>query len=166
MAKAILAIETIVEIFAKIAAFLILTLSLLIVYDTVNRYFFNAGSVALQELEWHIFDIIFLLGLSFTLKHDKHVRVDIFYERYSKKTKAIIDIISNAVLIIPFSLLLLYVSYGYVELSFSQNEISPDPGGLGYRYMIKSMIMIGFALLILQSVAEILKNIKRYKDTF
>ncbi len=166
MAKAILAIETIVEIFAKIAAFLILTLSLLIVYDTVNRYFFNAGSVALQELEWHIFDIIFLLGLSFALKHDKHVRVDIFYERYSKKTKAIIDIISNAVLIIPFSLLLLYVSYGYVELSFSQNEISPDPGGLGYRYMIKSMIMIGFALLILQSVAEILKNIKRYKDTF
>ncbi len=164
MAKAILAIEEFVEFFAKIAAFLIIILSFLIVYDTVNRYFFNAGSVALQELEWHIFDIIFLLGLSFTLKHDKHVRVDIFYEKYSKKTKAIIDIISNAVLIIPFSLLLLYVSYGYVELSFSQNEISPDPGGLGYRYIIKSMIMVGFALLILQSIAEILKNIKRYKD--
>ncbi len=164
MAKAVLAIEAVIEIFAKIASFLILALSFLIVYDTINRYFFNSGSVALQELEWHIFDIIFLLGLSFTLKHDKHVRVDIFYERYSKKTKAIIDIVSNLFLIIPFSLLLLYVSYGYVELSFTQNEISPDPGGLSHRYIIKSMIMVGFALLILQSVAEILKNIKRYKD--
>ncbi len=164
MPKAVLAIEGVVELFAKIAAFLILALSFLIVYDTINRYFFNAGSVALQELEWHIFDIIFLLGLSYTLKHDKHVRVDIFYENYSKKTKALIDIISNLFLIIPFSLILLYVSYGYVELSFNQNEISPDPGGLGYRYVIKSMIMVGFALLLLQSIAEILKNIKNYKD--
>lgn len=159
MPKAILAIESLTKLFAALAAFLVIVLSFLVVYDSINRYFFDAGSVALQELEWHIFDIIFLLGLSYTLKHDKHVRVDIFYEKYSKKTKAIVNIISGVFLIIPFTLLILYVSYDYVGLSFAQNEISPDPGGLGYRYLIKSMIMLGFALLLTQSIAEILKNI-------
>ncbi len=158
-------IESLTQLFAKIAAFLVIMLSLLVVYDSVNRYFFGGGSVALQELEWHLFDIIFLLGLAYTLKSDKHVRVDIFYANYSEKTKAIVNIISQIFLILPFVFLILYVSYGYVELSYNQNEISPDPGGLGYRYLIKSMMIAGFILLGLQSVAEIFKNIKIIKKS-
>lgn len=157
------AIETLVELFAKLAAFLIVVLSFLVVYDSVNRYFFSGGSIALQELEWHLFDIIFLLGLSYTLKSDKHVRVDIFYHNYSQKTKALVDIASQLFLILPFTLLILYVSFGYVELSYTQNEISPDPGGLTHRFVIKSMIIVGFVLLGLQSIAEIFKNIKLLK---
>jgi TRAP-type mannitol/chloroaromatic compound transport system permease small subunit len=156
-------INALIEIFAKLAAFLVITLSFLVVYDSVNRYFFSGGSIALQELEWHIFDIIFLIGLSYTLKHDKHVRVDIFYHNYSKKTKAIINIISQLFLILPFTILILYVSFGYIELSYTQNEISPDPGGLSYRWMIKSMMIVGFVLLGLQSISEIFKNVKRLK---
>ncbi len=158
-------IESLTQLFAKIAAFLVIMLSLLVVYDSINRYFFGGGSVALQELEWHLFDIIFLLGLAYTLKSDKHVRVDIFYANYSEKTKAIVNIISQIFLILPFVFLILYVSYGYVELSYNQNEISPDPGGLGYRYLIKSMMIAGFILLGLQSVAEIFKNIKIIKKS-
>ncbi len=158
-------IESLTQLFAKIAAFLVIVLSLLVVYDSINRYFFAGGSVALQELEWHLFDIIFLLGLSYTLKSDKHVRVDIFYANYSQKTKAIINIISQVFLILPFVFLILYVSYDYVALSYNQNEISPDPGGLGYRYLIKSMMIAGFVLLGLQSVAEISKNIKIVKES-
>lgn len=156
-------IEYVIELFAKLAAVLVLVLSFLVVYDSVNRYFFTGGSVALQELEWHLFDIIFLLGLSYTLKSDKHVRVDIFYSNYSQKTKAIIDIISQLFLILPFTLLILYVSYDYIALSYNQNEISPDPGGLGYRWVIKSMMVLGFVLLGLQSIAEVFKNIKRLR---
>lgn len=99
-------IYTLIELFAKLAAFLVIALSFLVVYDSVNRYFFGGGSIALQELEWHLFDIIFLLGLSYTLKNDKHVRVDIFYHNYSQRTKAIVDIVSQLFLILPFTLLI------------------------------------------------------------
>ncbi len=156
-------IDTLIEFFAKLAAFLVIVLSFLVVYDSVNRYFFGGGSIALQELEWHLFDIIFLLGLSYTLKSDKHVRVDIFYNNYSQRTKALVDIASQLFLILPFTLLILYVSFGYIELSYTQNEISPDPGGLTHRWIIKSMMIVGFLLLGLQSIAEIFKNIKRLK---
>jgi len=157
------AIETVVELFAKLAAFLVVVLSFLVVYDSVNRYFFGGGSIALQELEWHLFDIIFLLGLSYTLKNNKHVRVDIFYHNYSQRTKAMVDIASQLFLILPFTLLILYVSFGYIELSYTQNEISPDPGGLTHRWVIKSMMVVGFVLLGLQSISEIFKNIKLLK---
>lgn len=156
-------IQKLVRAFSKLSAFLIIALSFLVVYDAVNRYFFGGGSIALQELEWHLFDIIFLLGLSFTLQMDKHVRVDLFYSNYSPKTKAIVDIISQIFLILPFVLLILYVSSDYIALSYNQNEISPDPGGLAYRWAIKSMMVVGFVLLGLQSLAEIVKNIKVIK---
>ena len=156
-------IETVVELFAKLAAFLLVILSFLVVYDSVNRYFFGGGSIAFQELEWHLFDIIFLLGLSYTLKSDKHVRVDIFYGNFSQKTKAMVDIASQLFLILPFTLLIIYVSFGYIELSYTQNEISPDPGGLTHRWAIKSMMIVGFVLLGLQSISEIFKNIKLLK---
>jgi len=156
-------IDTLVEFFAKLAAYLVMVLSFLVVYDSVNRYFFGGGSIALQELEWHLFDIIFLLGLSYTLKSDKHVRVDIFYGNFSQKTKAMVNIASQLFLILPFALLIIYVSFGYIELSYTQNEISPDPGGLTHRWLIKSMMIVGFLLLGLQSIAEIFKNIKLLK---
>jgi len=156
-------IDTLVDFFAKLAAYLVMVLSFLVVYDSVNRYFFGGGSIALQELEWHLFDIIFLLGLSYTLKSDKHVRVDIFYGNFSQKTKAMVNIASQLFLILPFALLIIYVSFGYIELSYTQNEISPDPGGLTHRWLIKSMMIVGFLLLGLQSIAEIFKNIKLLK---
>ena len=84
-------------------------------------------------------------------------------ENYSKKTKAIIDIVSQLFLILPFVLLILYVSYDYIALSYNQNEISPDPGGLAYRWAIKSMMVVGFLLLGLQSVAEIVKSLNIIK---
>jgi len=156
-------VETLIDIFARLAAFLVIALSFLVVYDSVNRYFFGGGSVALQELEWHVFDIIFLLGLSYTLKSDKHVRVDIFYSNYSQKTKAIVNIISSLFLILPFTILILYVSYDYIALSYTQNEISPDPGGLAYRWAIKSMMVVGFVLLGVQSIADVVNNIRKLK---
>jgi len=152
-------IEKIVSLFAKLAAYLVIALSLLVVYDAMNRYLFHGGSVALQELEWHIFDILFLLGLSYTLQKDAHVRVDIFYARFSPKTKAFIDILSQLFLVIPFSLLVLYVSWDFVLQSYAQHEISSDPGGLTHRYLIKGMILLGFVLLLLQSFAILWQKI-------
>ncbi len=153
-------IEKLITLFAKFAALLVIFLSLLVVYDALNRYLLHGGSVALQELEWHIFDILFLLGLSYTLQTDKHVRVDIFYASFSPRTKAIIEIISQLFMVLPFTLLILYVSWDFVMQSYLQHEISSDPGGLTHRYLIKGMILVGFVLLGLQSLVILWRNIR------
>ncbi|SFV59446.1 TrapT dctQ-M fusion permease, dicarboxylate transport [hydrothermal vent metagenome] len=146
------------------AAVLVVVLSFLVAYDAAMRYLFSAGSIALQEMEWHLFDIIFLLGLSYALKHDKHVRVDIFFERYSPSTKAIIQILSMLLLVIPFSLLFLNDAFDMTYQSYLQHEVSSDPGGLTHRWLIKAMLIVAFALLLLQSVSEVLKAYHRLEN--
>ncbi len=140
-----------------VAAISVVILALLVAYDAVMRYLFSEGSIALQELEWHLFDIVFLLGLSYALKHDKHVRVDIFFERYSSDTKAVIQILSQLLLVMPFSLLMIDYSYDMALQSYQQHEISSDPGGLGERWIIKGVLTLGFVLLFIQSLSELLK---------
>ena len=146
------------------AAVLVLLLSLLVAYDAGMRYLFSEGSIALQEIEWHLFDIIFLLGLSYALKHDKHVRVDIFFERYTVDTKATIQILGMLFLLIPFSLIFLSDALDMTCQSFLQHEVSPDPGGLTDRWIIKAMLVFGFVLLILQAVSEVLKSYHRMEN--
>jgi len=143
-----------------LSALLALALALLIGYDAFMRYAFSAGSIALQEIEWHIFDIIFLFGLSYALKHDKHVRVDIFFASYTKDTKAMVQIFSMLFLLIPFSLYFLNGAYEMTAQSYLQNEISSDPGGLKARWVIKGVLFLAFVLLVLQALAEILKAYK------
>ena len=140
-----------------LAAILVVILSLLVAYDAGMRYLFSAGSIALQEIEWHLFDVIFLLGLTYALKHDKHVRVDIFFERYSEQTRAIVQILSMLLLVMPFSLLFLNDALDMTYQSFVQQEISSDPGGLTHRWLIKAMLALAFVLLLMQTLSEVLK---------
>lgn len=157
-------IDTLSKYAGVLAALLVLVLSLLVAYDAGMRYLFSAGSIALQEIEWHLFDIIFLLGLSYALKHDKHVRVDIFFERYSADSKATIQILAMLFLVIPFSLIFLNDALDMTYQSFLQHEVSPDPGGLSDRWLIKAMLVFGFILLILQAVSEVLKAYHRMEN--
>jgi len=140
-----------------LAAILVVILSLLVVYDATMRYLFSEGSIALQEVEWHLFDVVFLLGLTYALKHDKHVRVDIFFEHYSSDARYIVQILSMLLLVIPFSLLFLNDAFDMTMQSYLQHEVSSDPGGLTNRWMIKAMLVLAFVLLILQALSEILK---------
>ncbi len=156
-------IDSLIKLVGKLSATFIVVLILVIVYDALNRYLFSNGSIFLQEIEWHLFDLIFLLGISYALKHDKHVRVDILYAKYSNKTKNILNIFSNFFIIIPFSSVIVYYSYGLVEVSYLQNEVSSNPNGLCCRYLIKSAILIAFVLLILQSISEIIKSFEKLK---
>jgi len=157
-------IDNINRYFASISAFLVLFLAVLVFYDAFMRYLFHQGSIALQELEWHLFDLSFLLAIGYTLKHDKHVRVDIFFDKFSDKTKEYINILDNLFLIIPFSLLLVYYGYDFSMQSFMQHEASSDPGGLCCRYIIKSTIVLSAILLLLQGVSEIIKSYAKIKN--
>jgi len=157
-------LDSISKYAGTIAAFLVLLLSLLVAYDAVMRYLLSAGSIALQEVEWHLFDVIFLLGLTYALKHDKHVRVDIFFERYSKESRGIVQILSMLFLVIPFSLVFLSDSIDMLMQSYLQHEISSDPGGLTHRYMIKGVLVLSFILLIIQALSEVLKAFARLES--
>jgi len=147
-----------------LAAIFVVLLSLLVVYDASMRYLFSSGSIALQEVEWHLFDAIFLLGLSYALKHDKHVRVDIFFERYSQDTRMIVQIFSMLLLVMPFSLLFLNDAVDMTMQSYLQHEVSSDPGGLTHRWAIKALLVLAFVLLVLQSLSEVLKAYHRLEN--
>jgi TRAP-type mannitol/chloroaromatic compound transport system permease small subunit len=158
-------IDTLIKKIGFLTAILALLLALLIGYDAMMRYLFSAGSIALQEVEWHLFDIVFLFGLSYALKHDKHVRVDIMFSHYSKETKAIVQILSMTFLLIPFSLYFLNGAFEMTVQSFVQNEVSSDPGGLGYRFLIKGVLFVAFILLLLQAISEIIKAFAKLEST-
>jgi TRAP-type mannitol/chloroaromatic compound transport system permease small subunit len=159
-------IELFIEKTGRAISWLVLAMVLLICYDVAMRYLFQQGSVALQELEWHLFALLFLLGGAYTLKHDAHVRVDVLYQsRYvSDKTRAWISILCTVLFLFPFCLLIVLTSWPFVENAFFYNEGSPDPGGLPYRFILKSAILIGFAMIMLQGIAEILKNIQKLRN--
>ena len=136
-------------------AFILAVLVLLVVYDATARYLFSTGSIALQELEWHLFDVIILFGIAYTLKEGAHVRVDIFYAKYSEKRKALVNLISSIFFVLPFSFLIIYVSLDFVSMSFVQNEASSNPGGLEYRYLVKALLPLSFIFLALQALRDI-----------
>jgi len=145
-------------------AFMLAVLVLLVVYDATARYLFSTGSIALQELEWHLFDVVILLSIAYTLKHSAHVRVDIFYDKFSKKTQLFINIISGLFFILPLSFLIIYIGIGFVEMSFVQDEASSDPGGLKYRWIVKSLMPLGFVFLALQAFKELFDDFKNWKS--
>lgn len=128
-------------------------------YDTVMRYAFNKGHIWLQEMEWHIFSVIFLIGAAYTLKYDGHVRVDIIYTNLSTKTRAWIDLAGTFLFLIPFCLIVILSTWGFIVNSWAVQETSPDPGGLPMRYILKTMIPLGFILLIGQGLSEAGKSL-------
>ena len=154
-------IEKISEWCGTLVSWCVLIMVLIIGYDVSMRFFFRISSGALQELEWHLFSIIFLLGASYTLKHEGHVRVDIFYKSHwmSDIKRAWVDLLGTVFFLLPFCILIIINSVDFVADSYANAERSSDPGGLSHRYLLKAAIPVGFGLLIIQGIAIILKSI-------
>lgn len=133
-------------------------LVVVVCYDVFTRYFLRKSSVAVQELEWHIFAVLFLIAAAYTLKVDGHVRVDVLYTQMSPRMQAWINLVGCLVFLIPFSILVIYTSQKFISMSWSIMETSPDPGGLPYRYLLKSMIPAGFFLVLLQGISLALRS--------
>lgn len=153
-------IDKISHYIGKTVAWFTTILVLVVVYDVFTRYFLLESSVALQEMTWHIFSIIFLLGASYTLKEDAHVRVDIFYQKFSDKSKAVINLIGVILFVIPFCVVLIITSTNWTINSYMINEVSPDQGGLPFRFLIKAVLPLSFVLVLLQSLALLVSSIK------
>ncbi|WP_373020409.1 TRAP transporter small permease subunit [Thiomicrorhabdus sp.] len=152
-------LDAFIERVGRLSAWLILFLVLLVAGNVLFRYLFHISSVGLQEFEWHLLAAIAMLGSAYTLQQGEHVRVDLFYHRYSNKVKRWMDVLIPAFIILPFSGFMMYLSMDYVLQSYGMGEVSPDPGGLGYRYLVKALLPLGFLLIAVQGLALLLKAV-------
>ncbi len=120
----------------------------------------SEGEQALSELEWHLFAWIFLLGSAYALKHDAHVRVDVFYARFSERGKAWVNLLGTLVFLLPLCTVIFLESWEFAQTSYEINERSPELNGLPYRFIVKGSIALGFGLLVIQGIAIVLTNIR------
>lgn len=151
------------RIMSRITSIILLLMIFNVFYDVIMRYFFHNSSVGMQEMEWHLFSLVFLYGISVALMDEGHVRVDFLYERYSQKTKAVVNIGGTILFLLPLALLVVSGSLEYVMDAYTSHEISEDPGGLPYRWVIKAMIPLSFTFLVFTAIGYIIKNINLYR---
>lgn len=119
-------------------AFILLTLN--VFYDVIARYIFSDVSIGMQEMEWHLYSVVFLMGIPFALRTDGHVRVDVLYARWSETFKAWVNLIGALILVIPFAAFIAWLGISFAEESYKMGETSGDPGGLPFRWAIKGLI--------------------------
>ncbi len=143
----------------KAVAWMSLLMVLVVTVDVILRYAFGMTTVFTQELEWHLFGAYFLLGGAYTLLHDAHVRVDIFYQRWTPRQKAWLNLIGVLFFLIPGCYLVMATSWNFTMNSWSIRETSPDPGGIPARYLLKATIPLGFTFILLQGVSLGLKSL-------
>jgi len=132
-----------------------LLLLAVIVLNVVMRYVFAQGRIEFEEIQWHLYSIGFLLGLSYGFVTDSHIRVDVIRERLSPTMQAWIELYGSLLLLLPFIFLVLIAAVPFIAYSFSTGEISEAPGGLPFRWCIKSFLAIGFLLLLLSVTARL-----------
>ena len=128
-------------------------------YIVLTRYVFNTGSIAVQESVIYLNALLFLLTAAYTLKHDGHVRVDIFYGPASQHFKAWVNMLGGIFLLLPVAVFILWVSWDYVMAAWRIRETSPEAGGIPYVYLLKTLIIAMAFLVILQGLTEILRNL-------
>ncbi len=150
------------DLIGTLTAFTMVLMILNVFYDVITRYLFRTNSIAMQEMEWHLFSVIILLGMAYTLKEDGHVRVDIIYDRLSDKKKAIINMFGSIVFILPIAILVGLSSIGNAQDAYMSMEQSGNPGGLPYRWIVKALIPLAFLMLIITTIGFFIKNLNVY----
>lgn len=151
-------IDSVNDAVGKVVAWGTLGMVLVTFSDVVMRYLFNTSFVFTQELEWHLFAFVFLMGAGRTLYVEGHVRVEVFYGRLPPKAKAWINIFGVLFLLIPSCTVFIKSGIPFVQSSFSVMEGSPDPGGIPFRFILKACIPAGYLLLLLQGLSLGIKS--------
>ncbi len=156
------AIDLFVDRVGQLSAVAVAALVVVMSANVLLRYGFSIGSVWSQELEWHLMSPIALIGAAYALRHGEHVRVDVLYAGFSERAKAAVDLLAGVAGLVVCVLVIL-LAWRYVDVSFAQDEGSPNPGGIPYRWALKAFIPLGFALLLAQFVAETLRALARLR---
>mgnify|MGYP003388029667 CR=1 FL=1 len=166
MVKLISLLENFTEKVGKLIAWLTLAMVLLSFLIVVLRYGFNIGSIAMQESILYLHAFVFMLGAAYTLKHDGHVRVDIFYQKMSPKNKAFVDLFGALFLLLPVCIFILVISFDYVAQSWSIQEQSSEAGGLTIVYLNKTLLLLLPMTLIIQALCEVIRQVVNIRSGF
>ena len=151
-------IDTLNERTGRLVMWLVLITTLIATGNALAKYLLGEGSNAWLEAQWYGFGTMFLLGAGYTLRHNGHVRIDVIYQRFSARGQALIDLLGGILFLLPVAGLLAWLSWPLFAESWRIQEMSPDAGGL-IRWPIKLILPLGFGLLLLQGVSEIIKRI-------
>ena len=152
------------EMTGRFCSWFVALMTLITCVVVVMRYGLDLGSVMLQDVVLYLHGALFLLGSSFALKRNAHVRVDIFYREFSEKKKAFVDLVGHCLFLQPVCWVIFLFSWGFVELSWRIMEVSAEPDGLSFVYLQKSLLIALCLFMALQSFSEILKNILKIKN--
>jgi TRAP-type mannitol/chloroaromatic compound transport system permease small subunit len=147
--------DRVISWFGEIASALWTVLVLVIVAQVVARYAFGMGSIAMEELQWHLYAIGFMLGLSFTEMRERNVRIDVLAEQWRPRTRLWIEFFGITCLLLTFCSVIILFSVPFFLTSLQLNEVSAAPGGLPYRWFLKSFIVTAFVLLALSGVSRL-----------
>ena len=151
-------IDTLTEWTGKVLAWLVILMMLILCLVVVLRYGFEIGSVALQEAVTYLHGTVFMLGAAYTLKHEGHVRVDIFYRLFSPRAKAWVNSVGGILFLLPLCCYLFIISWDFVAQSWLIREVSSEPGGIPAVFLLKTLIPLMAVNLGLQALAEILRS--------
>jgi TRAP-type mannitol/chloroaromatic compound transport system permease small subunit len=152
------AIDSLNDLVGRNVYWLILAAVLVSAVNAVVRYAFDISSNAWLELQWYLFSAVFLLCAGYTLGRNEHVRIDIVAGRLSRRTQAWIDLLGGLVFLLPMSLIIMYLSWPVFIESYMRHEYSSDAGGL-LRWPARLLVPVGFFLLSLQGISEVIKRI-------
>lgn len=151
-------IDALTERIGRLVIWLVLAATLISAGNALARYTLGESSNAWLEIQWYLFGALFLLAAGYTLKHNGHVRIDIFYNRLGPRGQAWIDLVGGLLFLLPMAVLLAWLAWPIFHEAWVTHETSPDAGGL-LRWPVKLLLPVGFALLALQGVAEVIKRI-------
>ena len=141
----------------RLAAWLSVALMAIIIFDVVTRRFLVLGSTKLQEMEWHLHGVLFLMTFGFAYLKDAHVRIELLRDRFPTRIRAWVEIFGILLCVIPYCVLIVWFGLGFVERSFVQGEVSSALTGLPYRWIIKSFVPLGFLVLLLGGISLLLR---------
>ncbi len=151
-------IDALTERIGRLVIWLVLVATLISAGNALARYALGESSNAWLEIQWYLFGAMFLLAAGYTLKHHGHVRIDIFYNRLGPRGQAWIDLAGGLLFLMPMAGLLMWLSWPMFMDAWTTHEMSPDAGGL-LRWPVKLLLPLGFGLLALQGVAEVIKRL-------
>ena len=152
------AIDALSELIGKLIMWLVLATVLISAGNAVLRKAFDIGSNASLEIQWYLFAAVFMLGSGYVFLKNAHVRIDFVSSKLGKRTNTVIDILGIVIFTIPLSLILVYLSWPVFERAWVSGEVSQNAGGL-IRWPVLLLIPVGFSILALQSVSELIKRV-------